>query len=489
MKKFLILLFSLTSFYVINAHEREIQINENNQTIISFDPKEEFNTLILNLQTNENASIEINTQSETHSYKIPKIITPDKELTIEIKMNNILSVILNNIENKSPSTETEESNPKKLKISISQNEYSIEFNLDRNIFPVIGFKAQEKILNPIIAELYSEKESQKIVLSNLIKYTSLENENDEIKFNKNNKMIQISEIGYINMNDYYDINKPINSDLKFIFNYKKENYRRDSFEFFNLIAEPDIYVLKFKQLRDQSLMLKRLAFFTEKKNFRGKILSNKELENKKGWTGHNYRLEDIITFFNMAKKLNIKLNKEEIILRNIIITNKLANIENQILKVKDKSKNIAFATYSEDKTMSRAAQMIIFMHEILHMYFFTDNNIRKSISTFWNQNVLQKDKRAWIKFLDSKDYDIKSNNLVINEFYAYTAQIPKEDIAEFLINTKYFPKSGTKNYEQWALKLEELIWNEKGLIAGELLILFKDEIAKDNSIPFNQNSN
>ncbi|WP_232535942.1 hypothetical protein [Borrelia sp. A-FGy1] len=277
------------------------------------------------------------------------------------------------------------------------------------------------------------------------------------------------------MNEYYDINKPINSDLKFIFNYKKENYRRNSFEFFNLIADPAIYVLKFKKLKDQSLMLKRLAFFTEKKNFIGKILSNKELENKKGWTGHNYRLEDIIIFFNMAKKLNIKLNKEEIILRNIIIANKLVNIENHTLKVKNKSRNIAFATYSEDKTISRDAQMIILMHEILHMHFFTDNNISKSVSTFWNQNILKKDKKAWIKFLDSKDYYIKSNNLVINEFYAYTIQIPKEDIAEFLINTRYFPKSGAKNYEEWALKLEELLWNEKGLIAGELLILFKDK--------------
>ncbi len=44
-------------------------------------------------------------------------------------------------------------------------------------------------------------------------------------------MIQISEIGYINMNAYYDINQAIHADLKFIFNYKKENYRRDSFEF------------------------------------------------------------------------------------------------------------------------------------------------------------------------------------------------------------------------------------------------------------------
>ncbi|UGQ16211.1 hypothetical protein [Borrelia sp. RT5S] len=487
MKKFLTILFSLASFYEMNAGGVE-RTGEGRRIIVQCDDKK-LSTLLPGLQINENASIEVVNQGGVYSYKIPRLINSNEKLTVDVKVANVSSIVLNNIEIRSSDTEIGETNPQNLKVSISKNEYSIEFNLDKNTFPILGFKAQEKILNPIISDLYSEKESQKIALSNFTKYTSLVNEKDEIRLSRNNKMIQISEIGYINTNDYYDINKPISSDLKFIFNYKKENYRRDSFEIFNLIVKPEIYVLKFKHLKDQSLMLKRLAFFMEKKNFRGRILSNEELENKKGWAGHNYRLEDIITFFNMAKKSNTKLNKEELILRNIIINNKLAYIEDNTIKVRDKSRNIAFATYSEDATISREAQMIIFMHEILHMYFFTDANISKAISALWYKNVPQKDKRAWIKFLDSKDYDIKSNSLVINEFYAYMLQIPKEDIAEFLVNTKYFHKSDAKNYEELASKLEKLLWNAKGLIAGELLILFKDVTSKDNKMPFNQNPN
>ncbi|ETZ18676.1 hypothetical protein BDCR2A_00649 [Borrelia duttonii CR2A] len=68
-------------------------------------------------------------------------------------------------------------------------------------------------------------------------------------------------------------------------------------------------------MHDQALMLKRMAFFLEKKEFRGRLLSNTELENKVGWGGHDYRLQDIITFFNEAQKSNIKLNKEEITLK------------------------------------------------------------------------------------------------------------------------------------------------------------------------------
>ncbi|UER67699.1 hypothetical protein LKV13_02705 [Borrelia sp. BU AG58] len=487
MKKFLAVLFLLTSLGRVDASKGEGVPDEDHRAVLRCDRR--VSTLFLDLKINENASIEVTTQSGARLYEIPKVINPDVKLEVEIAMDDISSITLNNIERKVANTEIEESKSKKLKVLISQNEYSIEFNLEKNTFPIMGFKAREKILNPIISELYSEKETQKIALSNILKYTSLKNENDEIKLSRNNKMIQISEIGYINMNDYYDINKPINSDLKFILNYKKENYRRDSFEIFNLIADPEIYILKFKRLKDQSLMLKRLAFFTEKKNFRGKILSNKELENKKGWTGHNYRLEDIVEFFNMAKKMNAKLNKEELILRNIIIINKLVYIKDHTLRVKDKSRNIALASYSEDESMSKAAQMIIFMHEILHMYFFTDNNINKEISDLWHNDIPQKEKRAWIKFLDNKGYDIKTNGLVINEFYAYTIQIPKEDIAEFLISTTYFPKSGVKNYEGWASKLEELLWNKKGLIAGELLVLLKDEITKDKNIPFSQNPN
>ncbi|WP_025375534.1 hypothetical protein [Borrelia parkeri] len=477
MKNILAVLILLTSFYIIYANKKQIKfpIRHNNQKKIYYD-QDKINHVVLNLQINENASIEINTQDKNYSYNIPKIINQDKILTIEIKMNNIKSINLNNIIIKNSKNKTTTSNHQKFKILISQNEYFIKFNLNNNMFPIIGFKAKEIILSPIITNLCSEKESQKIVLSNFIKYTSLNNKNDEIKYTKNNNMIQINEIGYIDMNAYYDINKPINSDLKFIFNYKKENYRRDSFELFKLIAEPDIYVLKFKNLNDQSLMLKRIAFFIEKKGFRGMLLSNNELKNKVGWKGHNYRLKDIITFFNVAQKSNIKLNKKEIILKNLIIINKLAHIENNTIKIKDKSRNIAFATYAEDETMSKTAQMTIFMHEILHMYFFTDNNFNKAIFNFWNKNVSSKDKKAWIKFLDNKGYDVKSQYLIINEFFTYTTQISKKDIAKYLTNSKYFSKFGLKRYEKWAIKLEELLWKSKGLIAGELLILFEGKI-------------
>ncbi|WP_235048134.1 hypothetical protein [Borrelia persica] len=396
-------------------------------------------------------------------------------MTLQIQISNVKSINFNNIEIKKHHIQTKKIDPQKFNILIDQNGYSISFNLNENMFPIIGFKSEKTILNPIITNLYSEKECQKIVLSNHIKYTSLENQNDEIQFTKNNNMIHINEIGYINMNNYHEINKPINADIKFIFNYKKENYRRDSFEFFNLIANPNIYVIKFKTLHDQSLMLKRMAFFVEKKEFKGKLLSNEELENKVGWGGHDYKLKDIITFFNEAEKLDFKLNKEEIILKNLIMTNKLAHIENNTIKIKNKSKNTAFATYSEDETMPKTAQMRIFMHELLHMHFFTDNNFNKAIVNFWHKHISPNDKKLWIYFLDNSNYDVTLNDLVINEFYAYTTALPKEKIADYLINTKYFPKTLTKKYEKWVTKLEKLLWKAKGLIAGELSILFEDK--------------
>ncbi|WP_445436027.1 hypothetical protein [Candidatus Borreliella tachyglossi] len=51
---------------------------------------------------------------------------------------------------------------------------------------------------------------------------------------------------------------------------------------FRLIAEPRVYILKFKTLKDQSLMLKRMAFFIEIKEFRGILLSSDALESEIG---------------------------------------------------------------------------------------------------------------------------------------------------------------------------------------------------------------
>ncbi|WP_041176937.1 hypothetical protein [Borrelia crocidurae] len=475
MKRILMMLIFLTRLYAINETNNQKKcITINNNRKIVYCHNEKIDHLILNLKSNKNANIKINTQYTSYSYNIPTIINQDQTMILEIKINNIKSINFNNIEIQKSSIQTTKTDLQKFKIFIDKDGYSIDFNLNKNMFPIIGFKSKETILNPIITNLYSKKESQKIVLSNLIKYTSLENYNDEIKSIKNDNMIQINEIGYINMNDYYEINKPINADLKLIFNYTKKNYRRDSFEFFNFIANPNVYIIKFKTLHDQALMLKRMAFFLEKKEFRGRLLSNTELENKVGWGGHDYRLQDIITFFNKAQKLNIKLNKEEITLKNLIIANKLAYIVNNIIKIKNKSKNIAFATYSEDEIMSKTDQMRIFMHEMLHMYFFTDNNFNKEIVNFWNKNISPNNKKSWINFLDNIGYDVTFNYLVMNEFYAYTTALPKENIANYLINTNYFSKTEFKEYEQWAIKLEKLLWQTKGLIPGELLILFKD---------------
>ncbi|BCR21955.1 hypothetical protein [Borrelia sp. HM] len=487
MKNILAMLILLANYQTSQAsyesqNLKNSPILNGNQTI-TYCNKEEISCVILNIEMlNDNSIIKINTQDKNFSYNLPKIINKEKELTIEIKINNIKSIDLSNAKIKNSNAQTTaKARSQKLKILIDQNEYSIKFNLAKNMFPILGFKAKEVISSPMITSLDSEKESQKIVLSNVIKYTSLENENDEIKFTRNNNMIQIVTIGYINMNTYYDINKPINSDLKFILNYKKSNYRRNTFELFNLISEPNIYILKFKNLKYQSLMLKRIAFFTEKKEFRGILLSNNELENKIGWRGHDYRLQDIIIFFNTAQKSNIKLNQEEIILKNLIILNKLAYMENNILKIKDKSINVAFAAYPEDETILSIDQITIFMHEILHMYYFIDNDFNKAIYNFWNNNVSQEDKQVWIQFLDSKDYDTNYQYLVINEFYAYISQVPKEDIANYLINTNYFPKLGLNRYDKWGKKLEKLLWEKKGLISGELLVLFKDKIIKDSN--------
>ncbi|ETZ18677.1 hypothetical protein BDCR2A_00650 [Borrelia duttonii CR2A] len=197
-------------------------ITINNNRKIVYCHNEKIDHLILNLKSNKNANIKINTQYTSHSYNIPTIINQDQTMILEIKINNIKSINFNNIEIQKSSIQTTKTDLQKFKILIDKDGYSINFNLNKNMFPIIGFKSKETILNPIITNLYSKKESQKIVLSNLIKYTSLENHNDEIKSTKNDNMIQINEIGYINLNDYYEINKPINADLKLIFNYTKK---------------------------------------------------------------------------------------------------------------------------------------------------------------------------------------------------------------------------------------------------------------------------
>jgi hypothetical protein len=59
------------------------------------------------------------------------------------------------------------------------------------------------------------------------------------------------------------------------------------------------------------------------------------------------------------------------------------------------------------------------LHEAMHMVFYGDEKFARSCQTFWEDQVDANEKRAWMDFLKDLRYDVKDDELVVNELQAY----------------------------------------------------------------------
>ena len=62
----------------------------------------------------------------------------------------------------------------------------------------------------------------------------------------------------------------------------------------------------------QDDLLKRMAFFTEKEGFRGRLAADEEIKDLHGFNAHDYRAETLAAFFDLAEKAVNKLIKQNL---------------------------------------------------------------------------------------------------------------------------------------------------------------------------------
>ena len=94
---------------------------------------------------------------------------------------------------------------------------------------------------------------------------------------------------------------PIPSDLGLVGSYyPRSAWRQSDYELFAWNLYPSILIFDMRSYEVQSRFFKRLAFFVEKRGFRGEMLSDAELAARHGWNAHNYRPEDLAGFYNVA---------------------------------------------------------------------------------------------------------------------------------------------------------------------------------------------
>ncbi|MDR0409910.1 MAG: hypothetical protein LBH18_05890, partial [Spirochaetaceae bacterium] len=112
---------------------------------------------------------------------------------------------------------------------------------------------------------------------------------------------------------------PVIADTGFILKYPQDKWRNESYEIFFWESFPNILIFDTASYAVQDKLFKRLAFFAEKKGFKGRLARDEEIADLHGWNAHDYNAETLARFFDMAEKDAFPLLDEEIALREILI--------------------------------------------------------------------------------------------------------------------------------------------------------------------------
>jgi len=213
--------------------------------------------------------------------------------------------------------------------------------------------------------------------------------------------------------------KPIAADPGLILSWPMENWRDSRYEIFRWDRFPSLLILDFVDYDTQDRMLKRLAFFVEKKGFRDRLAPDSEIAEMHGWNAHDYRAEDLARFFQAAREERFPLLAEERELGQMLL-------DAGIIRASGSGGTIT-AGEGGIVSISRESEgylRVRFMaHEGFHGLFFIDNDFREFSKGRW-QKLPSQAKRFLISFFNYQQYDTVNEYLLVNEFMAHVLQQP-----------------------------------------------------------------
>jgi len=263
----------------------------------------------------------------------------------------------------------------------------------------------------------------------------------------------------------------------------KTNWRHKDYEIYSWTSFPAFLIIDTIDYNFQAKMFKRLAFYVEKPGSIGKILEDEDIEDLHGWNAHDYKAEDLSSFFNKVKKLDFKLNAEEDLLKEILIANNVIGSRGDqyfpgnggILSISHES--------------SGYLRRIFITHEGYHGVFFSSKEFRKKCEIIWNE-VEPELKEFWKLFFQYKSYNTIDHYLLVNEFMAYNLQQPSDRIIPYyfdhiipLLIKKYPDKeeflkmivdTKKERFIYHAEKLGSALHEVTSLPAGNLILLNKN---------------
>jgi hypothetical protein len=214
---------------------------------------------------------------------------------------------------------------------------------------------------------------------------------------------------------------PIETDPGMIFDWPVKNWRNPDYELYSWEQFPQVLFFDTADYRIQGLFFTRLAYFVEKDGYKGTLVDDDFVETQHGYNAHDYKDVDLAAFFSKAAKESFKLNQYELLLRDILMKNKI------IIAKKDGTYiSGSGAVISISQESPGYLRNTFIAHESWHGIYFTDEDFRNTVAKsylMFDEKSMDFIKTFWAT-QNGLHYDLDDEYLMQNEFMAYLMQQP-----------------------------------------------------------------
>ena len=275
--------------------------------------------------------------------------------------------------------------------------------------------------------------------------------------------------------------KAVRTDPGLILNYNQKNWRVKEYEVFEWDRYPGILLFDILDYDIQNDFFRRLAYFVEKRGYKGKLWSDEVLADKHGYNAHDYSADSLAAFFNKATEENFPLNEAEQTLKKILIVNGLLIQDGDYVKAGEGG----IVSISRESDAALRAKLLA--HEAWHTLFFRDEDFRNFVAAVYY--TFDPDSRQFLlDFFESQTglgYDIEDEYLMHNEFMAYILQQRLKDVPEYFVGrtnlwsvwsftpvlSQYIRDTNAKGFEDAAIILNDYILDVYGLSGGNVALI------------------
>ncbi len=274
---------------------------------------------------------------------------------------------------------------------------------------------------------------------------------------------------------------PIKTDPGLILKYKASAWRTLDYELFEWDRFSKILFFDTRNYEVQDKFFSRMAFFVEKQGYKGRLLTNQELEGKHAYNAHDYSADSMANFFNKATDIGFKLNYEEELLKMILLKNGLLEQDGEHVR------SLGGGLVSISQESAEWLRTTLLAHEGWHTIFFRDEEFRNFVSAVYytmDPSSLQF-LIDYFKSQPSLGYDVNDEYLMHNEFMAYIMQQKLADVGPYFVHlaergsvmratpelAAYVRESKGRGFEDAALAMNDYVYDKYGIVCGNISLV------------------